>query len=166
MVQQGNFEKLSETTADKAIDLAQIKPARRREVKIGAAIHEACWIVAAEAKRDVHRSQMTRLHNANSQLLPTCPQCQRTFARIGLVGHLRVQCTNKPTTPTSPTTLASTVNPAPTTSVTDDNTAAAPPPSITDIILPAATPALTSSANTTTSRTPFTDGTTPDVHTP
>nr|VZI39939.1 unnamed protein product [Spirometra erinaceieuropaei] len=41
-----------------------------------------------------------RVNNAAAQPLPTCPRCQRTFrARIGLVGHLRINCASR-TTPT------------------------------------------------------------------
>ncbi|BHF74606.1 hypothetical protein SprV_0501769200 [Sparganum proliferum] len=36
------------------------------------------------------------LRNADAQPLPTCPRCQRTFrARIGLVGHLRINCASR-----------------------------------------------------------------------
>ncbi|VDL93023.1 unnamed protein product [Schistocephalus solidus] len=49
----------------------------------------------------------SRTNTANTQALPTCPRCQRTFhARIGMVSHLRTQCTNNPTIPTSKSNCA------------------------------------------------------------
>ncbi|VDM04152.1 unnamed protein product [Schistocephalus solidus] len=44
----------------------------------------------------------TRTNTTDSQALPICPRCQRTFlARIALIGHLRMQCINNPTIPNS-----------------------------------------------------------------
>nr|VZI21763.1 unnamed protein product [Spirometra erinaceieuropaei] len=46
------------------------------------------------------KSQLRPVSNAAAQPLPTCPRCQRTFrARIGLVGHLRINCASR-TAPT------------------------------------------------------------------
>ncbi|VDL85886.1 unnamed protein product [Schistocephalus solidus] len=90
-------------------DFAQDRPAWRRSVKTGSAIYEANRIAAAKAKRAARKSPALRTNTANGQALPTCPRCQRTFcARIGLVGHLRTQCTDKPTIPTS---LSNAANP-------------------------------------------------------
>nr|VZI07590.1 unnamed protein product [Spirometra erinaceieuropaei] len=75
-------------------------PAWRRTAKTGAAVHEANRIAAAKAKREARKSQLLPVSNAAAQLLPTCPRCKRTFrARIGLVGHLRINCTSR-TAPT------------------------------------------------------------------
>nr|VZI28950.1 unnamed protein product [Spirometra erinaceieuropaei] len=77
-------------------ELACDHPAWRRTVKTGAAIHEANRIAAAKAKREARKSQLRPVSNAVAQLLPTCPRCKRTFrARIGLVGHLRINCTSR-----------------------------------------------------------------------
>ncbi|BHF60444.1 hypothetical protein SprV_0100340900 [Sparganum proliferum] len=51
-------------------------------------------------KREARKSQLRPPRNANAQPPPTCPRCQRTFrAQIGLVGHLRINCTTR-TAPT------------------------------------------------------------------
>nr|VZI44769.1 unnamed protein product [Spirometra erinaceieuropaei] len=77
-------------------ELARDRPTWRRTVKTGAAIYEANRIAAAKAKREARKSQLRPGHNAAAQPLPTCPRCQRTFrARIGLVGHLRTNCTSR-----------------------------------------------------------------------
>nr|VZI23431.1 unnamed protein product [Spirometra erinaceieuropaei] len=79
-------------------DLAQNRPAWRREMKTGAAIYKANWIVAAKAKREAQRSQVPRLLTVNSQTLPRCPRCRRAFrVRIGPGGRLRTLCANDPT---------------------------------------------------------------------
>nr|VZI17684.1 unnamed protein product [Spirometra erinaceieuropaei] len=76
--------------------LARDRPTWRRTVKTGAAIYEANRIAAAKAKREARKSQLRPVRNAAAQPLPTCPRCQRTFrARIGLVGHLRTNCTSR-----------------------------------------------------------------------
>ncbi|VDL93733.1 unnamed protein product [Schistocephalus solidus] len=73
-------------------DLARNRPAWRRKVKTGAAIYEANRITATKTKRVARKSPAPRHKTANAQALPTCPRCQCTFrARIGLVGHLRMQ---------------------------------------------------------------------------
>ncbi|BHF83723.1 hypothetical protein SprV_0902686800 [Sparganum proliferum] len=72
----------------------------RRTVKTGAAIYEANRIVVAKVKREARISQVRPVRNADTQPLPTCPRCQRTFrALIGLVGHLRINCASR-TAPT------------------------------------------------------------------
>ncbi|BHF65550.1 hypothetical protein SprV_0200856300 [Sparganum proliferum] len=72
---------------------AHDRPIWRRTVKTGAAIYEANRIAAAKVKRKARKSQLLPVRNADTQPLPTCPRCQRTFrARIGLVGHLRINC--------------------------------------------------------------------------
>ncbi|VDM04980.1 unnamed protein product [Schistocephalus solidus] len=56
----------------------------------------------AKIKRAARKSPAPRTYTANAQALPTCPHWQRIFrARIGLVGHLRTQCSNNKTIPTS-----------------------------------------------------------------
>nr|VZI30375.1 unnamed protein product [Spirometra erinaceieuropaei] len=77
-------------------EFALDRPTWRRTVKTGAAIYEANRIAAAKAKREARKSQLRPVRNADAQPLPTCPQCQRTFrARIGLVGHLLINCTSR-----------------------------------------------------------------------
>nr|VZI17359.1 unnamed protein product [Spirometra erinaceieuropaei] len=77
-------------------ELALDRPTWRRTVKTGAAIYEANRIAAAKAKREARKSQLRPVGNAAAQPLPTCPRCQRTFqARIGLVGHLRINCASR-----------------------------------------------------------------------
>nr|VZH98191.1 unnamed protein product [Spirometra erinaceieuropaei] len=81
-------------------ELALDRPTWRRTVKTGAAIYEANRIADAKAKREARKSQLRPVRNAAAQPLPTCPRCQRTFrARIGLVGHLRINCASR-TAPT------------------------------------------------------------------
>nr|VZI19858.1 unnamed protein product [Spirometra erinaceieuropaei] len=168
MALQGHSEELSETTANQSGDLVQNRPAWGRKVKTGTGICEANGIAAADAKREVRKSQVPWLLSAKGQLLPTCPRCQRAFrAPIGLVGHLREQCINNLATSTSHSTntpiITTTANSATTTTtttttpVTGDQTADAHPPSISRIIHPAPTLAsitATIPANITTSRTP------------
>ncbi|VDL96343.1 unnamed protein product [Schistocephalus solidus] len=67
------------------------------------------------AKRVARKSPAPRTNTANAQAIPTCPHCQRAFhARIGLVGHLRTQCTNNPTIPTSKSNSAKPPSDSPT----------------------------------------------------
>ncbi|BHF83411.1 hypothetical protein SprV_0902655300 [Sparganum proliferum] len=56
-------------------DLAQSKVAWRREVKTGVVLYEANQIVTAKAKREAHKSQLSRLLIADHPPLPTCPHC-------------------------------------------------------------------------------------------
>nr|VZI21031.1 unnamed protein product [Spirometra erinaceieuropaei] len=82
-------------------ELALDRPTWRRTVKTGAAIYEANRIAAAKTKREARKSQLRPVRNAAAQPLPTFPRCQRTFqARIGLVGHLRINCASR-TAPTN-----------------------------------------------------------------
>nr|VZI53952.1 unnamed protein product [Spirometra erinaceieuropaei] len=77
-------------------ELALDRPTWRGTVKTGAAIYEANRIAAAKAKREARKSQSRPVRDAAAQPPPTCPRCQRTFrARIGLVGHLRINCTSR-----------------------------------------------------------------------
>ncbi|BHF65400.1 hypothetical protein SprV_0200841000 [Sparganum proliferum] len=81
-------------------ELALDRPTWRRTVKRGAAIYEANCIAVAKVKREARKSQLRPVRNADAQPLPTCPRCQRTFgARIGLVGHLRINSASR-TAPT------------------------------------------------------------------
>ncbi|VDL93576.1 unnamed protein product [Schistocephalus solidus] len=89
--------------------LTRNRPAWRRTVKTGAAIYEDNRFAASKAKRAARKSPAPQTNTANALALSTCPRCQRTFrARISLVGHLRTQCTNNPTIPTS---TSNSVNP-------------------------------------------------------
>ncbi|VDM05155.1 unnamed protein product [Schistocephalus solidus] len=64
--------------------------------------NEANRIATAKVKRAARRSPAPQTNTADAQALLTCPRSQRIFrARIGLVGHLRTQCTNNPRIPTS-----------------------------------------------------------------
>ncbi|BHF60341.1 hypothetical protein SprV_0100330500 [Sparganum proliferum] len=77
-------------------DLAHDRPTWRMIVKTGAAIYGVNRIAAAKVKREAHKSQLRPLRNADIQPLLTCPRCQRTFrARIGLIRHLRINCTSR-----------------------------------------------------------------------
>nr|VZH98236.1 unnamed protein product [Spirometra erinaceieuropaei] len=104
-------------------ELARDRPTWRRTVKTGAAIYEANRIAAAKVKREARKSQLRPVRNAVAQPLPTCPRCQRTFrARIGLVVHLRTNCTSR----TAPAIVPA---PAPSSSLppTNSDTPSAPP---------------------------------------
>nr|VZI01556.1 unnamed protein product [Spirometra erinaceieuropaei] len=98
-------------------DLAHDRPTWRRTVKTGAAIYEATRIAAAKVKSEARKPQLHPLHNADSQPLPTCSRCQRTFrVRIGSIGHLRTNCTSH-TAPTAvPPPASSSSSPPPTNS--------------------------------------------------
>ncbi|BHF57900.1 hypothetical protein SprV_0100084600 [Sparganum proliferum] len=77
-------------------EIAHDRPTWRRAVKTGATIYEANRIAAAKVKREARKSQLRPVRNADAQPLPTCPRCQRTFrTRIGLVGHLRINCVSR-----------------------------------------------------------------------
>nr|VZI22325.1 unnamed protein product [Spirometra erinaceieuropaei] len=105
-------------------ELARDRPTCSRTVKTGAAIYEANRIAAAKAKREARKSQVRPIRNAAAQPLPTCPRCQRTFrARIGLVGHLRTNCTSRtaPAIVPQPAVSSSSVPP------TNSDTPSAPP---------------------------------------
>nr|VZI48511.1 unnamed protein product [Spirometra erinaceieuropaei] len=84
-------------------DLARAQPTWRRAVKTGAAIFEATRITAAKAKREARKFQLPPPRNANAQPPPTCPRYRRTFrAQIGLIGHLRTNCSTQATQPDVP----------------------------------------------------------------
>ncbi|BHF67948.1 hypothetical protein SprV_0301097700 [Sparganum proliferum] len=77
-------------------ELALDRPTCRRTMKTGTAIYEANRIAAAKVNREARKSQLRPVRNAYVQPLPTCPRCQRTLrARIGLIGHLRINCTSR-----------------------------------------------------------------------
>nr|VZI22770.1 unnamed protein product [Spirometra erinaceieuropaei] len=98
-------------------ELALDRPTWRRKVKTGAEIYEANRIAAAKVKRDARKSQPRPVRNADAQPLPTRPRCQRTFrARIGLVGHLRINCTSRTTPSAVPPPASSSSSPPPTNS--------------------------------------------------
>ncbi|VDM05809.1 unnamed protein product [Schistocephalus solidus] len=60
------------------------------------------------------KSPAPRANIVDAQVLPTRPRCQRIFrARIGLVGHLRTQCTNYPTIPISTSNSANSPSDSP-----------------------------------------------------
>nr|VZI08799.1 unnamed protein product [Spirometra erinaceieuropaei] len=104
------------------------RPTWRRTVKTGAAIYEDNRIAAAKANREARKSQLRPVSNAAAHPLPTCPRCQRTFrARIGLVGHLRINCASR-TAPTivPPPASSSSSSPPPT---NPDNSSDPPLPS-------------------------------------
>nr|VZI30057.1 unnamed protein product [Spirometra erinaceieuropaei] len=108
--------------------IRRYKDTLKRTVKTGAAIYEANRIAAAKAKREARKSQLRPVSNAAAQPLPTCPRCQRTFrARIGLVGHLRINCASQ-TAPTivPPPASSSSSSPPPT---NPDNSSDPPLPS-------------------------------------
>nr|VZI22749.1 unnamed protein product [Spirometra erinaceieuropaei] len=105
-------------------ELARDRPTWRRTVKTGAAIYEANRIAAAKVNREARKSQLRPTRNAAAQPLPTCPRCQRTFrARIGLVGHLRTNCTSRTAPAIVPPPASSSSLPP-----TNSDTPSAPPP--------------------------------------
>nr|VZI51061.1 unnamed protein product [Spirometra erinaceieuropaei] len=105
-------------------ELARDRPTWRRTVKTGAAIYEANRIAAAKVKREAHKSQLRPIRNAAAQPLPTCPRCHRTFrARIGLVGHLRINCTSR----TAPAIVPQPASSSPSLPPTNSDTPSAPP---------------------------------------
>nr|VZI40291.1 unnamed protein product [Spirometra erinaceieuropaei] len=96
-------------------ELARYRPTWRRTVKTGAAIHEANRIAAAKVKREARKSHLRPVRNADAQSLLTCPRCQRTFrARIGLVGHLRINCASRTAHTIVPLLASSSSSPPPT----------------------------------------------------
>ncbi|BHF61704.1 hypothetical protein SprV_0100468000 [Sparganum proliferum] len=105
-------------------ELARDRPTWRRTVKTGAAIHEANRIATAKVKREARKSQLRPVSNAAAQPLPTCPRCQRTFrARIGLVGHLRINCTSR----TAPNLITRPASPSSSLPPTNSDNSSAPP---------------------------------------
>nr|VZH94938.1 unnamed protein product [Spirometra erinaceieuropaei] len=99
----------------------------KRKVKTGAAIYEVNRIAAVKVKREARKSQLRSVRNADEQPLPTCPRCQRTFrARIGLIGHLRTNCTSHTAPTAALPPVSATSSPPPTNS---DNSSEPPLPS-------------------------------------
>nr|VZH90262.1 unnamed protein product [Spirometra erinaceieuropaei] len=143
--------------------------AMRRTVKTDAAIYEARCVAAAKTKREARKSLLRPVRNADAQPPPTCPLCQRTFrARIGLVGHLRINCTSRTTTTAVPPPASSTSSLPPTTS---GNSSEPPLPSsssssssssTTTTTAPATAAQATSSHNTNPDTTSDTTPTAPD----
>ncbi|BHF67678.1 hypothetical protein SprV_0301070600 [Sparganum proliferum] len=95
-------------------ELALDRPTWRRTVKTGAAIYEANRIADAKVKREAPKSQVRPVRNADAQPLTKCPRCQRTLrARLGLVGHLRINCASRtaPTIVPPPASSSSSLSP-------------------------------------------------------
>ncbi|BHF69114.1 hypothetical protein SprV_0301215600 [Sparganum proliferum] len=121
--------------------------------------------INATTWEDVVRDRTTRrrtlrpARNADAQPLPTCPRCQRTFrAPIGLIGHLRINCTSR-TAPTAvPPPASSSSFPPPTSS---DYTAPSLSTSSSSSSSASTTAALAAVANSST--TPITDTTTDTI---
>ncbi|BHF79212.1 hypothetical protein SprV_0602233200 [Sparganum proliferum] len=68
-------------------------------------------------KIEARKSQLRPLRNTDAQPLPTCPRCQRTFrARIGIVGHLRINCASRTAPNVVPPPASSSSCPPPTNS--------------------------------------------------
>nr|VZI24637.1 unnamed protein product [Spirometra erinaceieuropaei] len=125
-------------------ELALDRPTWRRSVEIIAAIYEANCI-AAKVKREARKSQLRPVRNADAQPLPTCPRCQRTFRdRIGLVGHLRINCASR----TAPTIVPPSASSSSSLPPTNSDSCSVPP-------LPSSSFSSTSSSSssTTTPRT-------------
>nr|VZI47380.1 unnamed protein product [Spirometra erinaceieuropaei] len=132
-------------------ELALDRPTWRRTVKTGAAIYEANRIAAAKAKREACKSQIRPERNASAQPLPTCPRCQRTFrARIGLVGHLRMNCASRTAPNIVPPPVSSFSSPPPT---YPDNSSDLPLPSLSSSSSSSSSTAPTAAAQATVPRT-------------
>uniref|UniRef100_A0A183TH17 C2H2-type domain-containing protein n=1 Tax=Schistocephalus solidus TaxID=70667 RepID=A0A183TH17_SCHSO len=85
-------------------DLVQDRPESIRSAKTGSAVYEANRIATAKAKGEARKSPAPRTNIVDAKALPTCQCCQCIIrAQIGLVGHLRTQCTSNPKNPTSTT---------------------------------------------------------------
>ncbi|BHF85589.1 hypothetical protein SprV_1002875800 [Sparganum proliferum] len=98
-------------------ELALNRATWRRTVKIGAAIYEANQIAAAKEKREARKSQLRPLRNAETQPLPMCPRCLRTFrTRIGLVGHHPIHCSSRTASTVVPLSACYPSSPQPTNS--------------------------------------------------
>ncbi|BHF69143.1 hypothetical protein SprV_0301218500 [Sparganum proliferum] len=123
-------------------ELAFDRSTWRRTVKTGSAIYEANRIAAVKVKHEARKSQQRPVRNADAQPLPTCPRCQRTFrARIGLIEHLRINCTSR---------AAPTVVPPPASS------SSSPPPTISDCSSESPLPFSSSSSLSSSSTAPTT----------
>ncbi|BHF77163.1 hypothetical protein SprV_0502026600 [Sparganum proliferum] len=112
---RGYPEVLPETTANQPDQLARARP-RSSDMEEN-----------SEDGRCYPRSQPHRhrqVSNAAAQPLPTCPRCQRTFrARIGLVGHLRINCTSR----TAPNLITRSASPSASLPPTNSDNSSAPP---------------------------------------
>ncbi|VDL89493.1 unnamed protein product [Schistocephalus solidus] len=117
-------------------------------MKTGAVMYEVNRLAAAKVKRVARKSPALQINTANAQAMSTCLRCQSTSrTRISLVGHLRTQCNNNPTTSSSDTPASD-----PTTTITPttyNHFIDAPPPTITDTILPPTANAPITATNTT-----------------
>nr|VZI19567.1 unnamed protein product [Spirometra erinaceieuropaei] len=132
-------------------ELALDRPTWRRTVKTGAAIYETNRTAAAKAKGEARKSQLRPVSNADAQPLPTCPRCQRTFrARIGLVGHLRINCASRNAPPIVPPPAFSS-SPLPTT--TSGNSSEPPLPSFSSYSSTSSSPSPSSSSSSSTAPT-------------
>nr|VZI46782.1 unnamed protein product [Spirometra erinaceieuropaei] len=121
-----SYLKLLQIIPTKWEEIAHDCPTWRRAVKTGAAIYEDKRIAAAKAKCKARKSQLCSVRNPAAQPLPTCSRCQRPFrARIGVVGHLRINCISR-TAPAIVHPPASSSSPPPTNS---DNSSEPPFPS-------------------------------------
>ncbi|BHF59420.1 hypothetical protein SprV_0100237700 [Sparganum proliferum] len=125
---------------------------------------------AVKVKRAARKSSASPTYNTNTETVTTCPRYRRTSCvPIGLIGHLRTHCNNKPTTPPLPSTNTRIIVPASTpttataiTSVTSSYTPNALAHELTSstliiFIIPVttnATTATTSSTLTTSENTP------------
>ncbi|BHF76845.1 hypothetical protein SprV_0501994400 [Sparganum proliferum] len=125
------------------VELALDRPTWRRTVKTGAAISEANRIAAAKVKREARKSQLRPVRNADPQPLPTCPPCRRAFrARIGFVGHLRINCAPR----TAPTIVPPPASSSSSLLLTESDSSSEPP-------LPSSSSSSSSSSSTTTPTT-------------
>ncbi|BHF76026.1 hypothetical protein SprV_0501912400 [Sparganum proliferum] len=136
---QGGQIRRYKDTLKSSLKRLQINPTNWEEF----ALDQANRIAAAKVKREARKSQLRPVRNADAQPLPTCPRCQRTFwARIGLVGHLRINCASRtaPTIVPPPASSSSYLPP------TNSDSSSEPP-------LPSSSSSSSSSSNTTTNTT-------------
>nr|VZI41399.1 unnamed protein product [Spirometra erinaceieuropaei] len=95
---QGSQIRRYKDTLKSSLKCLQINPTNWEEL----ALDRPTWRRTVKTGRNVKPANRNFAHqsNAAAQPLPTCPRCQRTFrARIGLVGHLRINCASR-TAPT------------------------------------------------------------------
>nr|VZI49586.1 unnamed protein product [Spirometra erinaceieuropaei] len=141
-------------------ELALDRPTWSRTVKTGAAIYETNHI-SAKVKHEARKSQLRPVRNADAQPLPTCPRCQRTFrARIGLVGHLRINCASRPTSTVVLPPASSSSSPPPT--ISDNSTELPLPSSYSSSTAPPAAAQATLNCATTDSTTTSPDSSNED----
>ncbi|BHF60308.1 hypothetical protein SprV_0100327200 [Sparganum proliferum] len=95
--------------------LVRDRPTWQRAVKSGAGVCESDRLIDAKAKREARTPQVLSPRNANAQPPRTCPRYQR--APVGLIGHLRTNCSTRTTpadvSPSSPSTPTISPNCAP-----------------------------------------------------